>query len=69
MWGSSFSGVGVPCHLGISPPSPHRGMGEMEVSESREAKVTGGSEIEVARDGPCRERSTLWAWKLPEASS
>lgn len=41
----------------------------MEVGKSREAKVTGDSEIEEAKEGPCGEKSMSWNWSLSEVPS
>lgn len=54
---------------GVSCPPSHRGVGEMEVGKSREAKVTGDSEIEEAKEGPCGEKSKSWNWSLSEVPS
>lgn len=56
---SKFQGVGVSCSLRN---------GGVEVGENREAEVPGGSEVEEAKEGPYGERSTCWAWNLPETS-
>lgn len=49
---------------GFCPPT---GMGEIEVGENKKKKkVPGDSEIEEAKEGPCRESTICWAWSLLE---
>lgn len=62
--GSSFQGGWCLIFPPLSPTEDGRQGGE-----SRETKVTGGSETEEAKEGPCREMSKNWAWNLPEISS
>lgn len=62
-----FKGAGVSYSL-LFPPQRMEGK-EVRAEKQRETKVTGGSETEEAKEGPCREMSKNWAWNLPEISS